>query len=418
MPMGANSHRIEPSTQQLELQRLRKYSHGTSNPNNMIVLGDNAHVLDVLYQNVVGKVKCIYIDPPYNNGERYTHYHDDKDHKIWLSEILATLRKLKPLLAKDGSLWISIDDTEVHYLKVAADQVFGRSNFITTIVWQQRTTRENRRVFSNNHEYILVYAREPRAFAGSRNLLPELENMAARYKNPDNDPRGPWQSVSANVQAGHATPQQFYVVVAPNGKKHRPPNGRCWVYNKTRMDVEIKKNNIWFGRDGNGVPRIKKFLSTSRSGLTPETLWFATDAGTNKMAKKHLLSLFPNNEVFDTPKPESLIRKILEIATNEGDLVLDAFLGSGTTIAVAHKMRRKYIGIEQNQRLITYVVSRMRKVINGEAGGISKNIEWRGGGGYSFYRLRGLRAPSNGTTAISSHQDRTPALPLELTFAA
>ncbi|MBS4030525.1 MAG: site-specific DNA-methyltransferase [Clostridiales bacterium] len=370
-----------------KLNHVTEHSYGDSNTENMLIRGDNHLVLDILKDKLLGKIKCIYIDPPYNNQEKYTHYHDDTNHDIWLQNISKTLLKLKQLLSEDGSLWISIDDNEVHYLKVAADKVFGRKNFITTVIWQQRTSRENRKVFSNNHEYILVYARNPKAFKLSRNLLPATPEILARYKNPDNDPRGPWQSVSANVQAGHAVSNQFYELIAPNGKIHRLPNGRCWAYNKQRMNQEIAKNNIWFGKDGNGVPRIKKFLSQATLGVTPETLWLCNEVGSNKMAKKHLLSLFPEEPVFDTPKPEQLIQRILEISTNEGDIVLDAFLGSGTTSAVAQKLNRQYIGIEVGKHIVDLAVSRMVKVIQGEPGGISKEANWTGGGGYKFYQL-------------------------------
>jgi adenine-specific DNA-methyltransferase len=370
-----------------ELIFMEEYSYGVRDTENMLIYGDNIEVLDLLSKKYSGLVKCIYIDPPYNNGEQYTHYNDNKSHEQWLDEIIETLGKLAPLLSEDGSIWISIDDSEVHYLKVAADKVFGRKNFLTTIIWQHRTTRENRKVFSNNHEYILVYARNPEKFKLSRNLLPATPEILARYKNPDNDPRGPWQSISAHVQAGHAVKSQFYEIVAPNGKKHTPPNGRCWVYTKERMEQEIRNNNIWFGKDGNGVPRIKKFLSEKKIGVTPETLWLGSDVGTTNTAKKHLLSLFPEKPVFDTPKPEQLIKRILEIATNEGDLVLDAYLGSGTTTAVAHKMNRKYIGIEIGSHILDIAVPRMQKVINGEGGGISKDVGWTGGGGFKFYRL-------------------------------
>lgn len=365
-----------------------QYSCGSKNTGNIIIYGDNSVALDILKEHFSNQVKCIYIDPPYNNCEKYTYYNDNKQHEVWLEKITKVLYNLKPFLREDGSLWISIDDNEVHYLKVAADRVFGRKNFITTIVWQQRITRENRRVFSNNHEYILVYARDPQKFKFSRNLLPPSEEMVSRYKNPDNDPRGPWQSVSANVQAGHAVKSQFYEIVAPNGKKHLPPNGRCWVYNKARMEQEIQKNNIWFGIDGNGVPRIKKFLPQNNFGKTPETLWMGKDVGTNKMAKKHLLSLFPKKLPFDTPKPEQLIKRILDIATNKGDLVLDAYLGSGTTTAVAHKMGRRYIGIEIGEHILDHVVPRMNNVIAGEIGGISNEVDWQGGGGFNFYYLQ------------------------------
>ena len=223
-----------------ELKHIEEYSYGNSDTSNQIIKGDNNEVLDLLQENYTKKVKCIYIDPPYNNGESYNHYHDDKEHEEWLADIKNTLEKLKPFLADDGSIWISIDDSEMHYMKVAADSVFGRKNFIHTIVWQQRKTRENRKVFSNNHEYILLYAKNPDKFKQSRNKLPPSDELLARYKNPDDDPRGPWQSVSANVQAGHASPNQFYEIQAPNGKTHEPPNGRCWAYNQERKK-KLKK---------------------------------------------------------------------------------------------------------------------------------------------------------------------------------
>ncbi|MGD9569444.1 MAG: site-specific DNA-methyltransferase [Sedimentibacter sp.] len=351
---------------------------------NLIIKGDNHIVLEKLKTDYSEKVKCVYIDPPYNNGDIYQHYNDNSNSDEWLDEMEIILRQLYSLLSEDGSLWISIDDNEVHYLKVLADSVMGRNKFITTIIWQQRTTRENRKVFSNNHEYILVYAKKPEMFKSSRNLIKLPEDVLKRYKNPDNDPRGPWQSVSANAQAGHAVPSQFYEITAPNGKVHNLPQGRCWSYNKQKMESEIENNNIWFGLDGNGVPRIKKFLKDARLGITPETLWLAEEVGTNKSAKKHLISMKLSEKLFETPKPEELIKKIFDIATNPGDLVLDAYLGSGTTAAVAHKMYRKYIGIEIGEQMESIVIPRLDKVISGEQGGISKEVEWQGGGSFKY----------------------------------
>lgn len=361
-------------------------SYGVQNTGNIVVQGDNLSVLDTIASRYLGRVRCIYIDPPYNNKERYAHYDDDLDHDTWLENVTLRLIRLYDFLREDGSLWISIDDSEMHYLKIAADRIFGRKNFISTIIWQQRTTRENRKVFSNNHEYLLVYVKNARLFRETRNLLPATSAMADRYRNPDNDPRGPWQSVSANAQAGHATKSQFYKIVAPNGKRHSPPQGRCWIYNETRMIEEIRKNNVWFGRNGNGVPRLKRFLSNSAIGLTPHTLWSASEVGTNDSAKKHQLELFPRRPVFDTPKPEELLYRVLQIATNPDDLVLDAYLGSGTTAAVAHKMSRRYIGVESGAQVVTHCVQRLCRVVEGEKGGISEKIDWLGGGGFDFYR--------------------------------
>lgn len=369
--------------------RIAELSYGESGTGNALIQGENLRALTALQSRYAGRVRCVYIDPPYNNQEKYRHYLDTGSHDVWLDMMVARLQAIKPLLSIDGSLWISIDDREVHYLKVAADAVFGRENFVTTVVWQQRTSRENRKVFSNNHEYLLVYAIDQRRFRAARNLLPAGPALLARYRNPDSDPRGRWQSISANVQAGHATASQFYDLVAPGGRVHRPPEGRCWVYTKEKMRREIAAGNIWFGKNGEGVPRIKRFLKSVKIGLTPETLWPAGEVGTNDEAKKQLVKLLPDERVFDTPKPEGLIRRVLEIATDPGDLVLDAFLGSGTTAAVAHKLDRRYIGIERGDHAVTHCGVRLRLVVDGDATGISNDIGWRGGGGFDFYRQLG-----------------------------
>lgn len=373
--------------------RVPGLAYGKRGTGNIIVQGDNRVILQALAPVASGQVRCIYIDPPYNNREIYTHYSDDLGHEEWLESITSRLEYFTELLSEDGSLWISIDDREVHYLKVAADTILGRQKFVTTIIWEQRTTRENRRAFSNNHEYLLVYAKNPLVFRKTRHTLDFTPETISRYKNPDNDPRGPWQSVSANVQAGHATPGQFYELISPNGRRHNPPKGRCWVYNRKRMQEEIRKGNVWLGNTGNGVPRLKGFLRNSGVGLTPHTLWQASEVGTSKSAKKHLLQIFPAAPVFDTPKPEHLIHRILGIATDPGDLVLDAYLGSGTTAAVAHKMGRRYIGIERGDHAITHCAQRVRLVVDGEAGGVSKLVGWKGGGGFEFFKLSGDAPP-------------------------
>ena len=369
------------------LEGVRELSVGAAESGNMLIQGDNLETLKALLPFYAGRVKCIYIDPPYNTRSAFEHYDDNLEHARWLAMMWPRLELLRDLLAEDGSVWVSIDNAEGAYLKVLLDEVFGRSNFITTCVWQQRTTRENRKVFSEDHEYLHVYASEYSNFKESRNQLDLSDEVKARYRNPDNDSRGPWQSISANAQAGHGTKEQFYDLVAPNGRVHILPAGRCWILTKRRMKEQIADGRVWFGKDGNGVPRIKKFLSEVRSGLTPNTLWLAEEVGTNDSAKKHTIRLFEGKEVFETPKPEALVQRVLEIATNPGDLVLDSFLGSGTTAAVAHKMGRRWIGIEMGEHAVTHCAPRLRKVIEGEEGGISNGVGWKGGGGFRFYRL-------------------------------
>ncbi len=376
------------------LRPVAKRSYGEGNSGNALIQGDNLAVLETLRPRFEAAVRCCYIDPPYNNQERYYHYHDSRDHRSWLDETTTRVELLGKFLRDDGSLWISIDDREVHYLKVACDAILGRKNFVTTIVWQQRTTRENRKVFSNDHEYVLVYARDIRRFHATRNTLDPGPDVRARYRNPDNDPRGPWQSISANAQSGHGTPEQFYKLVSPTGKLHKPPPGRCWVYSRNRMEQEIAAGNIWFGKDGNGVPRLKRFLSQVRRGLTPHTLWTAEEVGTNDGAKKHLIKLFPEAAVFDTPKPEALIYRVLQIATSPGDLVLDAYLGSGTTAAVAHKCGRQYIGIEEGDHAVSHCWKRLQLVVDGDESGVSASVGWRGGRGFDFFRHQPIPQPS------------------------
>ncbi|MDD2744886.1 MAG: site-specific DNA-methyltransferase, partial [Rhodocyclaceae bacterium] len=329
----------------------------TAFDDNLLIQGDNLLALKALEGKYAGKVKCVFIDPPYNTGSAFTHYDDGVEHSMWLTLIRDRLEIIRTLLAEDGSLWITIDDNEAHYLKVVCDEVFGRANFVANMIWEKRTSRENRRVFSFNHDHLLVYAKIKGEFEKVRNPLELNDEVLARYKNPDNDPRGLWQSVSANAQAGHATASQFYSLTLPSGRELEPPKGRCWLYTKERMQQEMAAGNIWFGANGDNAPRLKKFLRDNEDkGLTPETIWSADDVGTNDDAKKGLLQLLPSVPVFDNPKPEGLIERVVHIATNPGDLVLDSFAGSGTTGAVAHKMGRRWIMVELGEHCHTHIV--------------------------------------------------------------
>lgn len=356
---------------------------------NRLIFGDNLLALKALEAEYAGKVKCVFIDPPYNTGSAFTHYDDGLEHSTWLGLMRDRIEIIRRLISEDGSLWITLDDNEVHYLKVVCDELFGRANFVANMIWEKRTSRENRRAFSFNHDHLLVYAKVKAEFEKKRNPLGLSQEVLERYKNLDNDPRGPWQSVSANVQAGHATASQFYKLRLPSGREVDPPKGRCWLYTRERMTEEIKAGNVWFGVGGDNAPRIKNFLKDNENkGLTPETIWPASEAGTNDDAKKGLLQMLPDVPVFDNPKPEALIQRVVHIATNPGDIVLDSFAGSGTTGAVAHKMGRRWIMVELGEHCHTHIIPRLKKVIDGDdEGGVTEAVGWQGGGGFRYYKL-------------------------------
>lgn len=362
-----------------------EHSYGNNQKENLLIHGDNLLALKALEQEYTGKVKCIYIDPPYNTGNAFEHYDDGLEHSIWLNLLQARLSLLWKLLAIDGTLWISIDDSEMPYLRVLMDELVGRSSFIASNIWQKRYSRENRGAIGDVHEYILVYAKDPDSFKKNRNLLPLTEEQEKIYKNPNNDPNGRWRGIPMTAQGYR--PNQMYEIVSPGGKKHSPPDGRCWSMIESEFRRLENTNRIWYGNDGNSQPNVIRYL-TEVEGLVPWTLWLSNEVGHTDESKKEILSLFGKDKIFDTPKPERLIQRIIHIATNPGDLVLDSFLGSGTTAAVAHKMGRRWIGIELGEHAVTHCVPRLKKVIDGEdSGGITKAVDWSGGGGYTFYRL-------------------------------
>ena len=354
---------------------------------NMLIHGDNLLALKALESKFAGQVKCIYIDPPYNTGSAFEHYDDNLEHSQWLNLMRPRLEILWRLLSEDGSLWISIDDDEQAYMKVLCDELFGRSSFIASIIWQKRTSPDMRAVISNGHDYVLVYAKDKDLFKQVRNRLPLSEEQRKSYKNPDNDPRGPWTSTDCTAQAGHGTADQFYTLTTPVGRVIELPKSLCWRFTKERMEEEIAAGRIWLGKDGTGVPRKKTYLKDS-TGVVPWTLWMNKEVGHNQEAKKENNALFGSSNAFDTPKPERLIQRIIHIASNPGDLVLDSFLGSGTTAAVAQKMGRRWIGVEMGNHAYTHCKVRMDKVIAGkDPGGITKAQNWQGGGGYRFYEV-------------------------------
>ena len=353
---------------------------------NRLIFGDNLLALKALEQEFAGKIKCIYIDPPYNTGSAFTHYDDGVEHSLWLCLLRDRIEILWKLLDRiAGSLWISIDDREMAYLKVLLDEVCGRGNFVAANVWQKRYSRENREAIGDAHEYLIVYARNPAAFKDQRNLIPLQEKQTKQYSNPDNDPRGPWQSVSLLAQGYR--PNQMYEIVAPSGRRHSPPPGNCWKIIKAEYEKLVAANRVYFARDGNGVPRRKEFLDKAK-GLVPWTWWPHEDVGHTGESKAEANALFGADVSFGTPKPERLMKRVIEIASNPGDWVLDSFAGSGTTGAVAHKMGRRWIMVELGEHCHTHIIPRLKKVIDGEdKGGITEAVGWKGGGGFRYYRL-------------------------------
>ncbi len=340
------------------LRPIKESSVDFRDTRNLFIEGDNLDALKLLQETYLNKIKLIYIDPPYNTGNDHVYDDDFKDqseayfnrskqkdsdgrrlianaesngrfHSDWLSMIYPRLKLARNLLKENGAIFISIDDNEQANLRRVCDEVFGAENFVATFVWEKRTTRENRKVFSFNHDFVLCFAKNRPAFEDVRNFLPLTEEAKARYSNADDDPRGPWQSVSLNAQAGPGRrKEQFYSITTPGGRVVAPPAGRCWIYTKKRMDEQIADNRIWFGDDGNNVPRQKAFLAESTKGLTPHTLWTANEVGTTDGAKRELTRMFNGVAVFDTPKPVELLSRIVQIAMSPGEIALDFFAGS------------------------------------------------------------------------------------------
>jgi len=357
---------------------------------NRLIFGDNLLALKALEQEFAGKVKCVFIDPPYNTNSAFVNkqYDDGIEHSIWLSLMRDRLVLLRRLLSDYGSLWITIDDNEAHYLKVLCDEVFGRANFVTSFAWEKDQARHNDALISSAHDHILLYARDFEKWRGVRNLQPRETKGDGRYKNPDNDPRGDWlQGACSTAKSG--SEKNRFPIKLPSGRAAIPPAGNYWRFSEETLRVAREEGRVYFGKDGDRLPIIKTYLSEVQSGFVPKTWWPADEVGSNQSARRdHLRKLLVNVEPFATPKPELLIERILWIATNPGELVLDSFAGSGTTGAVAQKMGRRWIMVEIGEHCHTHIIPRLKKVIDGEdKGGITEAANWKGGGGFRYYTL-------------------------------
>lgn len=377
------------------LKRQQTYGDPEAATGNLIIQGDNLLALKSLLPFYAGQVKCIFIDPPYNTQSAFAQYDDKLEHSQWLSMMFPRLVMLRELLADNGSIWVSIDDNEAHYLKVMMDEIFGRQNFIANVIWQKAYgPRSNAFLLSDSHDHVLVYGKNKAL--QSFGLLSRSDEQTAKYKNPDNDPKGPWKPENSSISllsgqrgkqyAKTGQSDNLFEIFSPGGIGHWPPKNRCWAFTPARYEQLKAEGRIVFGADGNGRPSIKKYLSEITQGVIPQSVWLHDEVGHNQESSREIRALF-EDAPFATPKPERLIQRILQIATQPGDLVLDSFLGSGTTAAVAHKMGRRYIGIEMGEHALTHCVPRLEKVVAGEQGGISESVSWQGGGGFSFYTL-------------------------------
>ncbi|OCB02019.1 DNA methylase N-4 [Acidithiobacillus ferrivorans] len=355
---------------------------------NRLIFGDDLLALKALEAEFTGKVKCVFIDPPYNTGSAFTHYDDGLEHSIWLGLMRDRLEIIRRLLADDGSLWITIDDNEAHYLKVLCDGVFGRPNFIANLAWHKRVSPANdAKYFSGDFDHVLVYAKSKDLWRPNR--LEKNKAQLANYRNLDNDPRGVWNSAAYTcAKTAEERPTLFYAIQQPNtGKEVWPSRTRVWAYDKNTHLKNVERGLLYWGKDGQGsMPRIKKFLTETKP-VVPRSIWSYDEAGHNQESRLEIDKLFPGDP-FTTPKPEKLLKRVIEIATNPNDLVLDSFAGSGTTGAVTHKMGRRWIMIELGEHCHTHIIPRLKKVIDGDdPGGITQAVGWQGGGGFRYYRL-------------------------------
>jgi adenine-specific DNA-methyltransferase len=372
-------HKINGFTRDVELNKKRGLPEDTIT-GNLIIKGNNLLALHSLKKEFAGKVKLIYIDPPYNTGNDGFKYNDSFNQSSWMSFMKNRLEVAKQLLSKDGSIWINIDDSEAHYLKIIADEIFKKDNFIGVVIWQHSIQGKGYAgKFSLHHNYILCYSKTDQFELGQ---MERTEKHNINYKNPDDDPNGRWRS--GDIRNALYRPNLIYEVSTPSGNKIQPPrNG--WRFSKDTMQEKIDTGQVYFNKEETKL-NYKIYLK-DQDGRVPESIWFADEVGTTRTANSEIKKLF-GQSMFETPKPEKLLQRIIHIGTNKNDIVLDFFAGSGTSGAVAHKMNRQYILTEQMDYIHDLPESRLKKVVDGEQGGISKSVNWQGGGAFTYLELK------------------------------
>lgn len=404
------NHHLAVPYHQLVPQRSKSITKTVSLNDNLIIHGDNLKSLKALLPTYAGKIKCIYIDPPYNTGNESWAYNDnvnspmiqdwlgkvvDKDdltrHDKWLCMMMPRLKILRELLSEDGAIFVSMDDNEQHRLRMLMDEVFGEENFITNIIWQKKFSPQNdAKYLSDNHDFIVLYAKSKNNW--KRNMLSVPESVKNRYANPDNDPRGPWSSGDISVKT--YTESCDYPIKTPSGRLVQPPQSRCWMFSKEKYKELVEDNRIWFGKDGNNVPRLKQFQSEIQRGIVPVTIWLHGEVGHNQGAKQELKEIMQGEElIFDSPKPASLIKRILEVATDKNSLILDSFAGSGTTAQAVLELNkedggnRQFILVECENYADKITAERVRRVIKGVPKATDELLRKGLGGTFSFFEL-------------------------------
>ncbi len=365
-----------------------RFGDSASGSGNLLIQGDNLEALKALLPFYRGRVKCIFIDPPYNTKSAFEHYDDNLEHSQWLSMMLPRLQILRELLNEDGSIWVTIDDNEGHYLKVMMDEVFGRGNFIANVVWQKKYAVANDHKFiAPMHDHLFVYRRSGQ---WKRNLLPREVSKDKLYRFSDD--RGDWRPDNYTCsKTADERPNLYYPIKQPNtGEEIWPKRTRVWAFSRQQHEQHVSDNMLYWGVNGNGkVPSVKRYKHLLRQdGIVPQSVWLHDFAGhTDTSRSSEMEKLLGTSSLRDAKSPSSCISRVLHIATNPHDLVLDSFLGSGTTAAVAHKMGRRWIGIEMGEHTVTHCLPRLQKVLAGEQGGVSANVVWKGGGGFQMLQL-------------------------------
>lgn len=389
--LPAADPRLDEVRTLIEVDAVGRTGEREPGADNLLIRGESFHAMNALLGNpdlaakYRGRVKLVYIDPPFNTGKQFAHYDDALAHDQWTTMMRDRMTQIRELLSDEGTMWLHLDEAEESYGKTLADEVFGRRNYLGAVVWRKATgSRNDARFFSVDHDTIHVFAKDKAQ--AKFNRMPRTAEMNAAYTNPDNDPRGPWTSSACTAASGRDN--MVYPIVNPAGREIWPPKGTFWRYSKKRFEELLAEDRIVWKNKGDSVPYFKRFLSDV-ADVVNRTWWDHEEAGHGPLGKQEITALFPHAAPFSTPKPEKLLARIIAAASDPGDIVLDCFGGSGTTAAVAHKMSRRWVTIEWSMdTFCSFIEPRLRRIVAGDdMGGITKNVAWLGGGGFKIVEV-------------------------------